>query len=178
MSQPIRGQGGHLWCQIGPKSLTWKRILRFYFLSSFVKRNWNCLSQSERSSWFSDRTETNMVEDVEYSISLKIPRKPFSSCREVEKYVGQSEARATILIFPIGSNLAEDIEILLLVKFHCILFSGCRGEVENVSANRSQGDHLCFLIDPKNTHLVENLEYLLPIKFRKCLSQSEARAAI
>ena len=30
---------------------------------------------------------------------------------------------------------------------------------------RSQGDHLVFLIGPKNTNLVEDIEILLPIKF-------------
>ena len=40
--------------------------------------------------------------------------------------------------FPISSkntNLVEGIEYLLPVKFHEILCSGFRGEVENVSAN-------------------------------------------
>ena len=46
------------------------------------------------------------------------------------------------LVFPIGltsTNLVEDIEILLPVKFHQIPFSGFRGEVENVSANQRPG---------------------------------------
>ena len=52
-----------------------------------------------------------------------------------------------------------------------------------------QGGHFVFAIHLKNTNLVEGVEILLPIKFRripftvseeksKCLSQSEARAAI
>ena len=54
-----------------------------------------------------------------------------------------------------------------------------------------QGGHFfCLLIGPKNTNLVEDAEILLPVKFhwislqrfqtrsRKCLSQSEARAAL
>ena len=55
---------------------------------------------------------------------------------------------------------------------------------------RGWGGHLVFPISPKNTNLVEDVEILLPVKFRlnsvlqfqtrsrKCLSQSEARAAI
>ena len=31
---------------------------------------------------------------------------------------------------------------------------------------RGQGGHLVFLIDPKNTNLVEDVEFLLPVKFR------------
>ena len=41
------------------------------------------------------------------------------------------------LVFPIGSkntNLVEDVEILLPVKFRAIPFSGFRGEVENVKS--------------------------------------------
>ena len=48
--------------------------------------------------------------------------------------------------------------------------------------------HLCWLIGPKNTNLIEDVEYLLPVKFHqiqiaccrrgKCFRQSEARAAI
>ena len=54
---------------------------------------------------------------------------------------------------------------------------------------RGQGGHLVFPIGPKNTNLVEDVEILLPVKFRwipfsgfkggrKCISQSEARSAI
>ena len=55
---------------------------------------------------------------------------------------------------------------------------------------RGQGGHLVFPIGPKNTNLVEDVEILLPgqvslnsvqgfqRRSRKCLSQSEARAAI
>ena len=51
------------------------------------------------------------------------------------------------LVFPIGpknTNLVEDVEILLPVKFRWILFSGFRGEVENVSANQRPGWPSCF----------------------------------
>ena len=72
------------------------------------------------------------------------------------------------LDFPIGpknTNLVEDFQILLPVKFRWIPFSGFR-EVENVSANiRGEGGHLVFPIDPKNTNLVEDIEFLLPVKF-------------
>ena len=46
------------------------------------------------------------------------------------------------LVFPIGpknTNLVENVEILFPVEFHCIPFSGFRGEVENVSANQRPG---------------------------------------
>ena len=50
-------------------------------------------------------------------------------------------------VFPISpknTNLVEDIEILLPVKFRWIPFSGFRGEVENVSANQRSGRPSCF----------------------------------
>ena len=43
------------------------------------------------------------------------------------------------LVFPIGpknTNLVEGVEILLPVKFCLILFSGFRGEVENMKIKR------------------------------------------
>ena len=55
---------------------------------------------------------------------------------------------------------------------------------------RGQGGHVFFLISPKNTNLVEDIEILLPKQVslnsvqrfqrrsKKCLSQSEARAVI
>ena len=55
--------------------------------------------------------------------------------------------QGAILFFLIGTkntNLVEDVVILLLVKLHLILFSGFRGEVENVSANQRPGLPSCF----------------------------------
>ena len=51
------------------------------------------------------------------------------------------------LVFPIGpknTNLVENVEILLPVKFGWIPFSGFRGEVENVSANQRPWRPSCF----------------------------------
>ena len=60
------------------------------------------------------------------------------------------------LVFPIGpknTNLVEDVEILLPVKFHWIPFSGFRGEVENVSANQRKGRPSCFSDRPEKHKL-------------------------
>ena len=64
-----------------------------------------------------------------------------------------------------NTNLVEDVEILLPVKFRWIPFSGFWGEVENVSANQRPGRPSCFSDRPKNTNLVEDVEILLPVKF-------------
>ena len=97
------------------------------------------------------------------------------------------------LVFPIGpknTNLVEDIEILLPVKFRWILFSGFRGEVKNVSANQRPGRPSCFSNRPEKHKLgrghwdLASCQVLLNSvqqfhrRSRKCLSQSEARAAI
>ena len=60
------------------------------------------------------------------------------------------------LVFPIGpknTNLVEDVEILLPVKFHWIPFSGFRGEVGNASANQRPGRPSCFSDRPEKHKL-------------------------
>ena len=60
------------------------------------------------------------------------------------------------LVFSIGTkntNLVEDVEILLPVKFHQIPFSGFKGEVENVSANQKPGRPSYFSDRPKKHKL-------------------------
>ena len=76
--------------------------------------------------------------------------------RRSRKCLSQSEARAAILFFPISpknTNLVEDVEILLPVKFRWIPFSGFRGEVENVSANQRPGRPSCFSDRPEKHKL-------------------------
>ena len=72
-------------------------------------------------------------------------------------------------LFPIGpthTNLIEDVEILLPIKFRLIPFSGFGGEVENVSANQRPVRPSCFSDRPENTNLVQHVEMLLPVKIR------------
>ena len=60
------------------------------------------------------------------------------------------------LVFPIGlknTNLVEDVEILLPVRFHPIPFSGFRGKVENVSTNQRPGQPSCFSDRPEKHKL-------------------------
>ena len=60
------------------------------------------------------------------------------------------------LNFPIGpknTNLVEDVEILLRIKFRWIPFSGFRGEVENVSPNQRPGRPSCFSDRPEKHKL-------------------------
>ena len=55
------------------------------------------------------------------------------------------------LIDPKNTNLVEDVEILLPVKFRWIPFSGFRGGVENVSANQRPG-RPSFFTDRSEKH--------------------------
>ena len=157
LSQPIRGQGGHLVFPIGPKN-------------------------------------TNLVEDVEILLPVKFCWIPFSGFRgEVENVSAKSEARAAILFFQSArknTNLVEDVEILLPIKFRWNPFSSFRGEVENVSANQRPGRPSCFSNRPEKHKLGRgrwdlascqvslNSVQQFERRSRKCLSQSEARAAI
>ena len=96
------------------------------------------------------------------------------------------------LVVPIGpknTNLVEDIDILLPVKFPWIQFSSFR-EVENVSANQRPGRPSCFSDRPKKHRLGRGrwdlASYQVSLnsfqrfqrRSRKCVSQSEARVAI
>ena len=94
------------------------------------------------------------------------------------------------LISPKNANLVEDVEILLPVKFCWILFSGFRRKVENASANHRPGRRICFS-DPPEKHKLgrgrwDLASYQVSMnsfqrcqrRSRKCLSPSEARAAI
>ena len=76
--------------------------------------------------------------------------------RRSRKCLSQSEARAAILFFQSArknTNLVEDIDILLPVKFGWIPFSGFREEVENVSANQRPGRPSCFSDRPEKHKL-------------------------
>ena len=94
------------------------------------------------------------------------------------------------LISPKNASMVEDVKILLPVKFCWILFSGFRGKVENFSANHRPGRPFCFS-DPPEKHKLgrgrwdlasyqvsSNSFQRFQRRSQKCLSQSEARAAI
>ena len=156
MSQPIRGQGGHLVFPIGLKN-------------------------------------ANMVEDVEILLPVKFCWIPFSGFRGEVDNVSANQRTGRPSCFPIGpknTKLVEDFEILLSVKFCWIPFSGFRGEVENNSANQRPGRPSSFSDRPEK-HKVGRGRWDLAScqdslnsvqrfqrRSRKCLSQSEARAAV
>ena len=103
--------------------------------------------------------------------------------------IGQ-DGHFCLLIGMKNTNLVEDVQILLPVKFCWILFSSYRGEVENVSANQRPGRPSRFSDRPEKHKLGRgrwdhasyqvwlNSVQQLQRRSRKCLSKSEARAAI
>ena len=94
------------------------------------------------------------------------------------------------LIGPKNTNLVEDIEILLPIKFRSFQISGFRWEVENVWAIQRPGRPCCFSDRPEKHKLGRgrwdlascqvSLNSVQRFQRRswKCLSQSDPRTAI
>ena len=159
------------------------------------QRSWKYLNQSEagRPSCFADRPEKHKLgrgrcDLASCQVSLNSVQR-FQ--RRSRKCLSKSEARVAILFFgPKNTNLVEDVEILLPIKFRWVRFSGFRGEVENVSANQMSGRPFCFSDRPEKHKLGRGRCDLAPCQIswnsvqqfqrrsRKCLSQSEVRVAI
>ena len=218
MSQPIRGQGGHLIFPIGPKNTNLVEDVEILLPMKFC---WNPFSgfrgevenvsanqRPGRPSCFSDRPEKHKLgrgrwDLASYEVLLnsiqRFQRRSWkclsqSAVSEEKSKMSQPiRGQGGHLVFPIGpknTNLVEDVEILLPMKFCWIPFSGFRGEVENVSANQRPGRPSCFSDRPEKHKLGTGLWDLASCQVslnsvkrfqrrsRKCLSQSEARAAI
>ena len=149
MSQPIRGQGGHLVFPISPKNtnlVVGVEILlpvKFCWIpfSGFREEVEN-VSANQRLGWpscFSDWPEKHKIGRGRWDLaSCQVSLNSVQQfLRRSRKCLGQLEARVAILFFRSAqknTNLVEGIEILLPVKFRWILFSGFRGEVENVKS--------------------------------------------
>ena len=155
MSQQIRGQGGHLVFPIDPKN-------------------------------------TNLAEDVVILLPVMFRWIPFSVFRGEVENVSVNQRPGQPSCFPISpknTNSVENVVILLPVKFPWILFRVFR-EVKNVSANQRRGRPSCSSDQPEKHKLGRGCWDLASCQVslnsierfqrrsRKCLSQSEARAAI
>ena len=180
-------------------------MLRSCFLSSFVEF-YSAVSEEKlkmsqqiigRGSHFVfpiHLKNTNLVEGVGILLPIKFRQIPFSGFRgEVENVSANQRPGRPSCFFQIGlknTNLVEGIESLLPVKFPWIRFSGFFREVKNVSANQRPGWPFCFSNRPEKHKLGRgcwdlasyqvslNSVQRLQRSSRKCLSQSEARAAI
>ena len=205
MSQPIRGQGGQLVFPIGPKNTNLMEDVeillpvkfRWILFSGFREEveNVSANQRPGRPACFSNRPKKHKLDGGRWDLaSCQVSLNSLQRFqRRSQKCLSQSEARAAILFFPIGlknTNLVENVEILLPVKLRWILFSGFRGEVENVSANQRPGRPSYFSDRSGKLKLGRgrwdlafcqvslNSLQRFQRRSRKCLSQSEARAAI
>ena len=164
MFQPIRDRDGHLVFPIGPKNTNLVEDVEIllpvkfhWILFSGFRGEVENVSANQRPGWpscFSDRPERHKLgrghwDLASCQVSLNsVQRFQKSSPKMSQPIRGQGGH----LVFPIGpknTNLVEDVEILLPVKFYWILFSGFREEVENVSANQRSGRPSCFSDRPK-----------------------------
>ena len=133
---------------------------------------------------------TNLVEGIEILLPVKIRSAVSTEKLKMSQPIRGQGGHFVFLISPKNTNLVEGVEILLPIKFHWIRFSGFRGEVENVSANQRPGRPSCFSDRPEKHKLVRghwdlafcqvslNSVQRFQRRSRKCLSKSEARAAI
>ena len=148
-----------------------------------------------RPTCFSDRPEKHKLGRGRWDLaSCQVSLNSVQQFLEEKSKISQPiKGQGGHLVFPIGpknTNLVEGVEILLPVKFRWIPFSGFRGEVENVSANQRPGRPSCFSDQPEKHKLGRghwdlascqvslNSIQRFQRKSRKCLSKSEARAAI
>ena len=65
------------------------------------------------------------------------------------------------------NNFIGNIEYLLPVDFRQIPFSGCRRDVENLSADQRPERPFFMMNQSENRNSVKDVEYLLPVKFRQ-----------
>ena len=163
----------------------------------FQRRSRKCLSQSEARAailFFRSAQKTQTWQRALRSCFLSSFVEFRSAVSEKKSKMSQPiRGQGGLVVFPIGlknTNLVEDIEILFPVKCRWILFSGFRGEVENVSANQRPGRPSCFSDWPEKHKLgrghwdlascqvsLNSIQWF-QTRSRKCISQSEARAAI
>ena len=163
MSQPIRGQGGHLVFLVDQENTSLVEEVEILLPHSFrwipfsgfrgEVENVSANQRPGRPSCFSDRPKnTNLVEEVGTLPPVKFHCILFSRFRGEKSKMSQSiRGQGGHLVFPIGpknTNLVEDVEILLPVMFRWISFNSLRGEVENVSANQRPGRTSCFFNRP------------------------------
>ena len=132
----------------------------FNSIQLFQRRSQKCLSQSEAraailffrlarntQTWLRTLRSCFLLSFVEFQSAVS---------EEKSKMSQPIKVQGGHLVFPISpknTNLVEDVEFLLPVKFRWILFSGFRGEVENVSANQRPGPPSCFSDQPEKHKL-------------------------
>ena len=204
MFQPIRGQGGHLVFPIGPKNTNLVEDVeillpvkfRWIPFSGFrgEVENVSANQRPGQPSCFSDWPEKHKLGRGRWDLAscqvLLNSIQRFQRRSKMSQPIRGQGGHLVFLIGPKNTNLVEDVEILLPVKFRWITFNGFSGVVKNVSANKRPGPPSCFSYRPEKHKLGRgrwdlascqvsfNSIQQFQRRSRKCLSQSEARAAI
>ena len=155
MSQQIWGQGSHIVFPISPKNTNLVEHIEILLPVKFLwirfsgfrgeVKNVSANQRPGRPSWFSDRPEKHKLGRAHWDLtSCQVSLNSLQRFkRRSQKCLSQSELGAAILFFrtaPKNTNLVEDVEILLPVKFRWILLSRFRGEVKNVKVNDGRTD--------------------------------------
>ena len=168
MSQPIRGQGGHLLFPIGPKNTNMVEEIEILLpvkfpwipFSSFREEVEN-VSANQRPGWpfcFSDQPEKPKFGRGHWylascQVSLNSVQQFQRRSLKMSQPIRGQGGHLVFLINPKNTNLEEDVEMLLPVKFCWFPFSGFRETVENVSANQRPGRPSCFSDQPEKHKL-------------------------
>ena len=174
MSRPIRGQGGHLVFPIGPKNTNLVEDVEILLPITF--------------RWIPFNGFRGEVENV---LANQRPGRPFCFSDRPEKHnLGRGHWDLAFCQVLLNSVQRFQRRSRKCEKFHWIRFSLFRGEVENVSVNQRPGRPSCFSDQPEkhklgrrcwdlaSYHVSLNSLQRFQRRSRKCLSQSEARAAI
>ena len=183
MSQPTKGRGGYiLLFRKARKTQTLQRTLTSYFQSSLVELS-SAVSEEKskmsqpirgrpgRSSCFSYRTEKYKLRRGHWDLaSCKVSLNSVQRFqRRSRKCRSQSEVRAAILFY----RSARKTQTWWRTLRSCFLsnFGELRSVVWEKKSKMPQpikglGGHLVFHIEPKNTNFAEDVEILLPVKFR------------
>ena len=144
MSQPMRGQDGHLIFPIGPKNTNFVEdvgiLLPVKFcwipLSGFREvENVSANQSSGQPSCFSDRPEKHKLGRERWNLASRQDLLNFIQAVSAEKSQMSQPIRGqggqlVFLNSPKNTYVVKNVEILLPVNFRWILFSGFR-EVEN-----------------------------------------------
>ena len=133
------------------------------FRSAVSEKKSKYVSINERQGkpyCFFNKAEKHKLGRGRWELALSSFVEFHSAVSKKSKMSQQIRGQGGYLVFLIGpknANLVEDVEILLPVKFHWILFRGFRGKVENVSANQSLGWPSCFSDQPEKHKLGRGL---------------------
>ena len=171
MSRPIRGQGGNLVFPIGPKSTNLVEDVEILLPVKFValvSEEKSKMSRPNRGQGghlvYPIGPEKHTIGKGRWDFASSLPKFRWIPFRGEVEMSRPIRGQGGHLVFPIGpksTNLVEDVEILLPVKF-VELVSEEKSKMSR--PNRGQGDHLVYAIRPKNKNLVEDVEILFPIK--------------